>query len=63
MYVIYIGSGDPTGTSRVPVVQEANFVNWYLHGACAGDISYLLVPFRDETWFQCVISRRYQPPG
>jgi len=49
--VIYIGSGAPTGTSRVSVLPEANFVNFYLHGACGGDIGYLAVPFRDETWF------------
>ena len=32
-------------------------------GVCAGDIGYLPVPFRDETWLQCVISRRYQLLG
>jgi len=35
--VVYIDSGDPSGTSRVPVLPEANFVIWYLHGACAGN--------------------------
>ena len=29
-------------------LQSANFVNWHLHGVCAGDMNCLPVPFMDE---------------